>query len=79
MPCQLAPNEAADGAAPGGGAWEAFFRAHPSARFFRERRYLALSFPSLGPPARLEHIVELGAGCGSSILPLLKLHPGWAG
>ncbi|GBF99916.1 hypothetical protein Rsub_12824 [Raphidocelis subcapitata] len=58
-----------------GGAWELFFQAHPSAKFFRERRYLALSFPSLGADAALEHIVELGAGCGSSILPLLKMHP----
>jgi len=60
--------------------WEVFFRAHPTAKFFRERRYLGLSFPCLAALAadgdsRLEHIVELGAGCGSSILPLLKIHP----
>ncbi|KAI8476109.1 MAG: S-adenosyl-L-methionine-dependent methyltransferase [Monoraphidium minutum] len=130
------------GEAGGDNEWEVFFRAHPSAKFFRERRYLALSFECLSPPALqqpalgvgmeggsggggggeaagggssgsnggssgggeaagtgggggeaenargggweagstgggggLRHIVELGAGCGSSILPLLKAHP----
>jgi hypothetical protein len=71
--------------------WEQFFRANATARAWRERRYLSLAFPSLAPPPSsslehengsnstsrpLRHIVEIGAGCGSSILPLLKLHPG---
>jgi hypothetical protein len=99
--------EAADSGGGAANEWEVFFRAHPTARFFRERRYLGLSFPCLAPPggggggggegaaaaaaaeaerssgaaaeggggAALGHILELGAGCGSSILPLLKLHP----
>lgn len=49
--------------------WEVFYRAHPAAKFFKERRYLLLEFPCLAPPAQLQHVVEIGAGCGSSILP----------
>jgi hypothetical protein len=49
--------------------WEVFYRAHPAAKFFKERRYLLLEFPCLAPPSQLQHIVEIGAGCGSSILP----------
>ena len=69
------------GASAQGNAWEAFFRSHPEARFFRERRYLGLSFAALAPPSSaqqqppLRHILELGAGNGCSVLPLLKLHP----
>lgn len=49
--------------------WEVFYRAHPAAKFFKERRYLLLEFPCLAPPFPLQHVVEIGAGCGSSILP----------
>jgi hypothetical protein len=91
---------AAEEPAAASNEWEVFFRAHPTAKFFRERRYLGLSFPCLAPAASgggttsssgpagrpavsgaqacgtgPRHILELGAGCGSSILPLLKLHP----
>ena len=52
--------------------WEVFYRAHPAAKFFKERRYLLLEFPCLAPPAQLQHVVEIGAGCGSSILPVLR-------
>ncbi|KAF6257122.1 S-adenosyl-L-methionine-dependent methyltransferase [Scenedesmus sp. NREL 46B-D3] len=55
--------------------WEVFYRAHPSARFYKERRYLLLEFPCLAPPAQLQHIVEVGAGCGSSILPVMRAQP----
>ncbi len=39
------------------------------------RRYLLLEFPALArrePPLR---VVELGCGCGSSLLPVLKANP----
>ncbi|EFJ46815.1 hypothetical protein VOLCADRAFT_105335 [Volvox carteri f. nagariensis] len=52
-----------------GTRWEEFYRAHPSARFFKERRYLLLEFPEL---LDCEHVAEIGCGCGSSILPVLK-------
>jgi predicted O-methyltransferase YrrM len=55
--------------------WEVFYRAHPSARFYKERRYLQLEFPCLAPPAQPQHIVEIGAGCGSSILPVMRAQP----
>ncbi|KAG2451183.1 hypothetical protein HYH02_003790 [Chlamydomonas schloesseri] len=58
-----------------GDRWEQFYRAHPSARFFKERRYLLLEFPFLTQPD-CRHVVEIGAGCGSSILPVLKANPG---
>ncbi|PNW71911.1 hypothetical protein CHLRE_16g668100v5 [Chlamydomonas reinhardtii] len=58
-----------------GDRWEEFYKAHPSARFFKERRYLLLEFPFLTHPD-CRHVVEIGAGCGSSILPVLKANPG---
>ncbi|KXZ54894.1 hypothetical protein GPECTOR_4g966 [Gonium pectorale] len=56
-----------------GSRWEEFYRAHPSARFFKERRYLLLEFPQL---LSATHVAEIGCGCGSSILPVLKANPG---
>jgi hypothetical protein len=76
-----APTAAGSGAgsATAGGAsvyegdrWEQFYQAHPTARFFKERRYLLLEFPEL---LRMEHVAEIGCGCGSSILPVLKANP----
>jgi hypothetical protein len=55
--------------------WELFYRAHPAAKFFKERRYLLLEFPCLAPSSQLQHVVEIGAGCGSSILPVLRAQP----
>lgn len=55
--------------------WEVFYQAHPAAKFFQERRYLLLEFPCLAPPCQLQHVVEIGAGCGSSILPVLRVQP----
>ncbi|PNH08537.1 Methyltransferase-like protein 2 [Tetrabaena socialis] len=53
-PSSSAPHPAspttASGAAYEGGAWEEFYRLHPSARFFKERRYLLLEFPDLLAP-----------------------------
>ncbi|WIA33602.1 hypothetical protein OEZ86_006726 [Tetradesmus obliquus] len=68
--------QAAAGQQPGSSnEWEVFYRAHPSARFYKERRYLLLEFPCLAPPAHPQHIVEIGAGCGSSILPVMRAQP----
>ena len=36
-------------------------------------RYLLLNFPQLAEPHT--HILELGCGCGSSLLPVLKANP----
>lgn len=55
--------------------WERFYRAHPRARFFKERRYLLLEFPQLQPGSGLQHVVEIGCGCGSAMLPVLKANP----
>lgn len=55
--------------------WEVFYQAHPTAKFFKERRYLLLEFPCLAPPSQLKHVVEIGAGCGSSLLPILRAQP----
>ncbi len=41
----------------------------------QERRYLLLEFPFLTQPD-CRHVVEIGAGCGSAILPVLKANAG---
>lgn len=55
--------------------WEVFHRQHVAARFFKEKRYLPLAFPILmskpGHGKQL-HIAEIGCGCGSALLPILK-------
>lgn len=66
---------AAKSAQPAQSDWELFYQAHPTARFFKERRYLLLEFPCLAPPSQLRHVVEIGAGCGSSLLPILRAQP----
>ncbi len=38
----------------------------------QERRYLLLEFPVL---RTARHVAEIGAGCGSSLLPVLKANP----
>ena len=46
-----------------------------TAFLFLPDRYLLLEFPVLtvqNPPQR---IAELGCGCGSALLPILKVHP----
>lgn len=35
-------------------------------------RYLLLEFPSLADTAQPQHVLEIGCGCGSSLLPVLK-------
>lgn len=56
-------------------SWEEFYRAHPSAKFFKERRYLLLEFPQLLRSDVPLHVAEIGCGCGSSLLPVLKANP----
>ena len=38
-------------------------------------RYLLLEFPVLTVQDPPQRIVELGCGCGSALLPILKVHP----
>lgn len=61
-----------------GASWEAFHQLHSGAKFFKEKRYLPLAFPVLrddrGPGGSL-HVAEIGCGCGSAILPVLKANP----
>lgn len=52
--------------------WERFHAAHNTARFFKERRYLPLAFPELVQEDPPIHVVELGCGCGASLVPVLK-------
>lgn len=59
-------------------AWEAFFQRHAGG-FFKARSYLSLAFPVLVAGAGPDVVIgEVGAGTGSSILPLLKALPGTA-
>ena len=56
------------------GDWEAFHQQHAAARFFKEKRYIPLEFPILVDTQPL-HVAEIGCGCGSSLLPVLKSNP----
>ena len=38
-------------------------------------RYLLLEFPALAVQAPPQRFLELGCGCGSSLLPVLKANP----
>ena len=38
-------------------------------------RYLLLAFPQLLRQDRQQHVLEIGCGCGSSLLPVLKANP----
>lgn len=59
--------------------WEEFHQVHSAGRFFKEKRYLTLEFPSLLEPGadakKGLHIAEIGCGCGSALLPILKSNP----
>lgn len=77
----VATSGGAGGAADGGAAtsavqdstcnnsWEAFHQRHSSAKFFKPKRYLYQEFPQLAAPN--VRIVDIGAGSGASILPVL--------
>ncbi|KAI7838547.1 hypothetical protein COHA_007690 [Chlorella ohadii] len=56
-------------------SWERFHAQHSQARFFKEKRYLILEFPSLAITDPPQHIAEIGCGCGSALLPVLKANP----
>uniref|UniRef100_A0A061RNX5 Methyltransferase family protein n=1 Tax=Tetraselmis sp. GSL018 TaxID=582737 RepID=A0A061RNX5_9CHLO len=56
-------------------AWEDFHSAHSTARFFKEKRYLVLEFPVLVDQLLTKHVLEIGSGCGSSLLPVLRENP----
>lgn len=56
-------------------SWEGFHAQHSAARFFKERRYLLLEFPQLATSDPPQHFVEIGCGCGSSLLPVLRANP----
>lgn len=57
-----------------GQQWEQFYQQHPSAKFFKERRYILLEFPILAQEHPAQHIFEIGCGCGSSLLPVLRVN-----
>ncbi|KAK9823986.1 hypothetical protein WJX72_006802 [[Myrmecia] bisecta] len=58
------------------GSWEEFHaRENSTARFYKERRYLLLEFPVLTAQQPPQHFLEIGCGCGSSLLPVLKANP----
>ena len=77
QPLLNALNQQAPAASPviSGLEWDEFYKAHTRARFFKERRYLLLEFPMLAVAQPPQHIVELGCGCGSAILPVLRANP----
>jgi hypothetical protein len=52
-----------------GNSWEAFHQQHASGRFFRPKRYLTEEFPQLVAPGI--HILDIGAGNGASVIPIL--------
>ncbi|KAL4534083.1 hypothetical protein Ndes2437B_g03383 [Nannochloris sp. 'desiccata'] len=56
-----------------GSGWEAFHQQHAAARFFKKKRYIPLAFPALMKSDL--HIAEIGCGCGSALLPVLKANP----
>lgn len=72
---------------PGVGAeysdeWESFHHAHATGRFFKEKRYLTMAFPRLKEAYVSEHcgkplhtIGEIGCGCGSALIPVLRDNP----
>lgn len=54
---------------PGSSSWEAFHQQHATGRFFRPKRYLTAEFGQLAAPGI--HILEIGAGNGASVVPVL--------
>ena len=53
--------------------WASFHaRDNGSSRFYKERRYIPLAWPSLASAAS---VVELGCGAGSALLPVLRANP----
>ena len=50
-------------------SWETFHQQHASGRFFRPKRYLTAEFEQLAAPGI--HILDIGAGNGASVVPIL--------
>lgn len=81
LAARLAARAAADAAAGppptyDAASWCALHsRDNVAARHYRERRYLPLAFPDAVAAAR---VIELGAGAGASLLPLLRAGAGTA-
>lgn len=53
--------------------WEDFHAQHSLGRFFKEKRYLPIEFPQLRTPDIT--IGEIGCGCGSALIPVLRDNP----
>ena len=53
--------------------WEEFHAQHSLGRFFKEKRYLPIEFPQLRTPNIA--IGEVGCGCGSALIPVLRDNP----
>ena len=53
--------------------WEEFHAQHSLGRFFKEKRYLPIEFPQLRTPGVT--IGEVGCGCGSALIPVLRDNP----
>ena len=70
----LACSSSAGQQPPEGGTWESFYQQHAEARFYKLRRYILREFPLLALPGPA-HIMEIGCGCGSSMLPVLAANP----
>jgi hypothetical protein len=58
-------SDGSDGGFASDDSWEHFHAQHSAARFFKEKRYLALEFPALAVAHPPQHVVEVGCGCGS--------------
>lgn len=67
--CVTSASAPAAAGADAGSSWEAFHQQHASGRFFRPKRYLTAALPQLVAPGL--HILDIGAGNGASILPVL--------
>ena len=63
----------ADGTPPASHDWEEFHAQHSLGRFFKEKRYLPIEFPQLRTPNIT--IGEVGCGCGSALIPVLRDNP----
>ncbi len=57
--------------------WEDFHHSHSTGRFFKEKRYLTIAFPRLleSYGTRGHVIGEIGCGCGSALIPILRDNP----
>lgn len=52
--------------------WQSFYKIHDNACVYKPRRYIPMIWPQL-TSAEVNNVLELGAGYGSTLLPLLQL------